>query len=115
MIDVLVGRSLRNLRLKRGLSTRQVAYLLCIDPVELTEFEAGRARPSAVQLHEFALLFGIPIERIFMNEMPEASPSGVGGPAPRDDQVQEIARDYGQRDPIERILTFGILTATAEP
>lgn len=114
MIDALVGRSLHRLRLKCRLSTREVANLLRITSADLLAFESGRARPTAIQLHEFALLYGIPIERLFADPPPPEPPIAAM-PEDCSADLRNVVQDYHQRDALQRALSFSILTATAEP
>lgn len=56
---------LRLARKKAGLTQREVAHLLALDPAKLSYLEHGKRLPSLIQICTLSLLFGRSFESLF--------------------------------------------------
>lgn len=64
-IDVVVGKRIRNLRLRQKMSQNDVAGHLKLTFQQIQKYEQGMSRISASQLFELAKLFKVSIETFF--------------------------------------------------
>lgn len=72
-VDIAVGERLREQRLRRGLSVRQLAAAVGVTAERLGDYEAGRGRVTAAVLYELAVTLAVPISYFFSDLRPEAS------------------------------------------
>ena len=68
--EVLVGRNLRDLRTKRGLSLRALAELSGLNVNTLSLVENGKSSPSVGTLQQLAQALNVPITTFFECEQP---------------------------------------------
>ena len=80
-----LGRTLRELRISRGLTLRDVAALLAVSPATLSAIENGKTGISSERIARLAEALDVPVQRVF------ATPNGVASgperprpPAPAD-------------------------------
>ncbi|MEH2500340.1 transcriptional regulator with XRE-family HTH domain [Bradyrhizobium sp. AZCC 1678] len=64
-IDIVVGRRIRNLRLRQKVSQNDVAGHLKLTFQQIQKYEQGISRISASQLFELAKLFKVSIDTFF--------------------------------------------------
>jgi transcriptional regulator with XRE-family HTH domain len=64
-VDVVVGRRIRNLRLRQKMSQNDVAAHLKLTFQQIQKYEKGMSRISASQLFELAKLFKVSIDTFF--------------------------------------------------
>lgn len=69
--EVLVGRNLRDLRTKRGLSLRALAELSGLNVNTLSLVENGKSSPSVSTLQQLAFALEVPITAFFESEQVE--------------------------------------------
>lgn len=60
-----LGPRLKEIRLKSGLSLREVARQLDVSPSFISQIENGKSQPSVATLYSFARLLGVPIDLLF--------------------------------------------------
>ena len=60
-----LGPRLKEIRLKAGLSLREVARQLAVSPSFVSQIENGKSQPSVATLYAFAKLLGVPIDVLF--------------------------------------------------
>ena len=60
-----LGPRLKEIRLKAGLSLREVARQLHVSPSFVSQIENRKSQPSVATLYAFAKLFGVPIDVLF--------------------------------------------------
>ncbi len=96
--EILVGRNLREIRSKRGLSLRALAELSGLNVNTLSLVENGKSSPSVGTLQQLAQALDVPITAFFEAEQPEKSvvftpvecrPQAVLGSA----QMQNLGKD----------------------
>jgi transcriptional regulator with XRE-family HTH domain len=63
---------LRLARRKAGLTQREVAHLLALDPAKLSYLEHGKRLPSLIQICTLSLIFGRSFESLFGKIMDQA-------------------------------------------
>lgn len=60
-----LGPRLKEIRLKAGLSLREVARQLDVSPSFVSQIENGKSQPSVATLYSFARLLGVPVDVLF--------------------------------------------------
>ncbi|MBI3430361.1 MAG: helix-turn-helix transcriptional regulator [Actinobacteria bacterium] len=60
-----LGPRLKEIRLKAGLSLREVARQLNVSPSFVSQIENGKSQPSVATLYSFARLLGVPVDVLF--------------------------------------------------
>jgi transcriptional regulator with XRE-family HTH domain len=78
-----LGPRLREIRLERGISLRELARRLELSPSSISQIETGKMRPSVRTLYALALEFGVTVDEVLLEQGPppraERSPT-VPGP-----------------------------------
>lgn len=104
MAEVVVnlGPRLREVRLRSGLSLREVARQLGVSPSFLSQMENGKSQPSVATLYSMAQLLGVSIDELFNMEDVQPAPAsttplhpvpaGAGGVASKDHAGQRLNR-----------------------
>jgi transcriptional regulator with XRE-family HTH domain len=64
-LKILLGKRIKDLRVKAGKTQAQIAELVSIDPKHQSCIENGRNFPSADLLESYAKVFGIDVCEIF--------------------------------------------------
>jgi transcriptional regulator with XRE-family HTH domain/quercetin dioxygenase-like cupin family protein len=77
---VNLGARLREVRLRSGMSLREVARQLGVSPSFVSQLENGKSQPSVATLYSMAQLLGVSIDELF--DIEDTSPP-VEEPAPR--------------------------------
>ncbi len=78
-MDGLGGR-LKDLRLRAGLSLRELARQADVSPSLVSQIENGKSRPSVSTLYTFARLLNVPVDGLFDAEehvLPDLPPAGA--------------------------------------
>jgi transcriptional regulator with XRE-family HTH domain len=84
----MLGPRLRAIRLRRGLSLRELARRLALSPSSISQIETGKMQPSVRTLYAFVSEFGVTVDEVLFDPAPsdgasaslsESSPS-VAGP-----------------------------------
>lgn len=60
-----LGPRLKEIRLKSGLSLREIARLLDVSPSFVSQIENGKSQPSVATLYSLAKLLGVPVDVLF--------------------------------------------------
>jgi transcriptional regulator with XRE-family HTH domain len=95
-VDFKVGRHLRKLRAKRGLSIRTLAMLSGLNVNTLSMIENSRTSPSVSTLQQLAGALGVPITVFFKNDIPKNNISyQKGGQRPRAAFAHGTLEDLG--------------------
>jgi len=63
-----LGPRLKEIRLKSGLSLREVARQLGVSPSFVSQIENGKSQPSVATLYSFARLLGVPVDVLFESQ-----------------------------------------------
>lgn len=75
-VDRLIGSSLLEIRVKKGVTQAQLADAVGISSQQLQRYEAGKSRVAASRLFELCQAMGIPIAWIFEDiESAEITPN----------------------------------------
>lgn len=72
---VLFGHRIRNLRISKGLSYRQMSLLCNVDHANIRRIEEGLVNPTLLTLEELAK--GLDIDIAELMNYPKTSPSGL--------------------------------------
>jgi transcriptional regulator with XRE-family HTH domain len=81
-----LGSRLKEIRLKTGLSLREIARQLNVSPSFVSQIENGKSQPSVATLYALAKLLSVPVDVLFQG----ASDSGDG---PKKENRSEINRN----------------------
>jgi len=65
-----LGARLREVRLREGLSLREVARRLGVSPSFISQMENGKSQPSVATLYSMAQLLGVSIDQLFERGIP---------------------------------------------
>jgi len=82
-----LGPRLKEIRLKAGLSLREVARQLNVSPSFVSQIENGKSQPSVATLYSFARLLGVPVDVLF-----ESQWNGKVSSEPKAD-VEQVSRN----------------------
>jgi transcriptional regulator with XRE-family HTH domain len=83
----MLGPRLRAIRLRRGLSLRELARRLALSPSSISQIETGKMQPSVRTLYAFVSEFGVTVDEVLFDQAPpddssaslsESSPSLAG-------------------------------------
>lgn len=83
----MLGPRLRAIRLRRGLSLRELARRLALSPSSISQIETGKMQPSVRTLYAFVSEFGVTVDEVLFDQAPpddassspsESSSSGAG-------------------------------------
>ena len=77
-VDTQVGLKIGRAREAKGLSVAQLADLIALSRVDVTEYEAGVRRPSAAVLVQLASHLNVPLGHFFDFDLPEQVVAGDG-------------------------------------
>jgi transcriptional regulator with XRE-family HTH domain len=75
----MLGPRLRAIRLRRGLSLRELARRLALSPSSISQIETGKMQPSVRTLYAFVSEFGVTVDEVLFDQSP--SPDGPSGAA----------------------------------
>jgi transcriptional regulator with XRE-family HTH domain len=79
----VLGPRLRALRLRRGLSLRELARRLELSPSSISQIETGKMQPSVRTLYAFVAEFGVTVDEVlFDQEQPNGASPSASGPSP---------------------------------
>jgi transcriptional regulator with XRE-family HTH domain len=67
---VNLGARLKDVRLRSGMSLREVARQLSVSPSFISQMENGKSQPSVATLYSMAQLLGVSIDELFAKENP---------------------------------------------
>ena len=71
-----LGPRLREIRLERGISLRELARRLDLSPSSISQIETGKMQPSVRTLYAFAAEFGVTVDEVlFEHGAPLRGPS----------------------------------------
>ena len=73
----MLGPRLREIRLRRGLSLRELARRLALSPSSISQIETGKMQPSVRTLYAFVSEFQVTVDEVLFDQAPpdEASAS----------------------------------------
>lgn len=74
-----LGRRLRTIRLRSGLSLRELARRLELSPSSISQIETGKQQPSVRTLYALVSEFGVTVDEVLFDQAP---PSSEGASAP---------------------------------
>jgi len=77
-----LGPRLREIRLERGISLRELARRLDLSPSSISQIETGKMQPSVRTLYAFVAEFGVTVDEVLFEQGPpsrfEAAPASAG-------------------------------------
>ncbi|MCW2818620.1 MAG: putative Transcriptional regulator [Marmoricola sp.] len=76
-----LGARLRDIRLKAGLSLRELARQAEVSPSFISQIENGKSQPSVATLYAFSQLLEVSIDELFGGKGDDAAVDGVPVPA----------------------------------
>jgi transcriptional regulator with XRE-family HTH domain len=76
----VLGPRLRAIRLRRGLSLRELARRLELSPSSISQIETGKMQPSVRTLYAFVSEFGVTVDEVLFDQ--EQPPDGASTSAP---------------------------------
>jgi transcriptional regulator with XRE-family HTH domain len=76
----VLGPRLRAIRLRRGLSLRELARRLELSPSSISQIETGKMQPSVRTLYAFVSEFGVTVDEVLFDQ--EQPPDGTSAPVP---------------------------------
>ena len=62
-----LGPRLKEIRMKTGISLRELARQLNVSPSFISQLENGKSQPSVATLYALAKLFSVPVDVLFEN------------------------------------------------
>ena len=68
VLEIPLGRNIRQLRLERGMTQRQLAWHLRVSTQAVSKWERGHAYPDLSLLIPLARLFDVSLDRLFGRE-----------------------------------------------
>lgn len=78
---VNLGGRFKDVRLKSGMSLREVARQLGVSPSFISQMENGKSQPSVATLYSMAQLLGVSIDELFAREPEAVKPQAVRDPS----------------------------------
>jgi transcriptional regulator with XRE-family HTH domain len=67
-----LGPRLREIRLERGISLREIARRLDLSPSSISQIETGKMRPSVRTLYALAAEFGVTVDEVLFEQEPSS-------------------------------------------
>lgn len=67
-MEIPLGRNIRQLRISRGMTQRQLAALLHVSVQAVSKWETGSAYPDLMMLLPIARLFSVTLDQLFGRE-----------------------------------------------
>lgn len=77
-----LGPRLREIRLERGISLRELARRLDLSPSSISQIETGKMRPSVPTLYAFVAEFGVTVDEVFEQGPPSLAQTSPTVPGP---------------------------------
>jgi transcriptional regulator with XRE-family HTH domain len=72
-----LGPRLRQIRLERGMSLRELARRLDLSPSSISQIETGKMQPSVRTLYAFVAEFGVTVDEVLFEQGPPSRPEAV--------------------------------------
>ncbi len=72
-----LGERLRDIRIKSGLTLRELARQANVSPSFISQIENGKSQPSVATLYSFSRLLGVSVDELFEVKQPAPAPSLV--------------------------------------
>lgn len=63
------GEKLRSLRIRRGLTTRELGELLSVNQSHVTRMEQGKRIPNVAMVVKIAAVFGVTVDQLVQDEI----------------------------------------------
>jgi len=63
------GEKLRILRMRRGLTTRELGELLGVNQSHVTRMEQGQRMPNVAMVIKVAAIFGVTVDQLVQDEL----------------------------------------------
>jgi len=63
------GEKLRTLRMRRGLTTRELGELLGVNQSHVTRMEQGQRIPNVAMVMKVAAIFGVTVDQLVQDEL----------------------------------------------
>lgn len=63
------GEKLRTLRMRRGLTTRELGELLGVNQSHVTRMEQGQRMPNVAMVMKVAAIFGVTVDQLVQDEL----------------------------------------------
>ena len=108
-VDIRVGRRLRQFRLMRGMTQREVAEGAGVRMQQLQKYENATNRVSASRMWDIANVLGVPVSALFEGQAASGGPDWVDG-----EQVR-LLQLYSQFPGPKRAALIEFIEALAEP
>src|SRR5690348_13950582 len=77
-----LGRRLKEVRVRAGLTLRELARQADVSPSLISQIENGKSQPSVATLYTFSRLLNVSIDELFSDEEWEPARNGAIPPAP---------------------------------
>jgi mannose-6-phosphate isomerase-like protein (cupin superfamily)/DNA-binding XRE family transcriptional regulator len=79
----MLGPRLRAIRLRRGLSLRELARRLALSPSSISQIETGKMQPSVRTLYALVSEFGVTVDEVLFDQpSPEEASASLSGSSP---------------------------------
>ena len=101
---------LKELRVSRGLSQKELAELFGVSNSTISMYEMGQREPDFATIVKFADFFGVSTDYLLGRDKKS---SGVEEIVPRNDEERTFIRLLRESDEVHRRLAAGILQASA--
>lgn len=101
-----LGKKLKELRKQHGLSQQQLSEKLLVSRQAVSGWEAGSSRPSTENLHGLSKLYGVPLEYLLDDDVPEMV---CAGQAADSKKVEEKDTVKGKKHIVLMLIAVGIL------
>ncbi len=69
-----LGSRLKEMRLKAGLTLRELARQAAVSPSFVSQIENGKSQPSVATLYTFSRLLGVTVDELFVDDAATAKP-----------------------------------------
>lgn len=115
---VILGTTLRRLRLARGLKLTDMAYTVGIDPANLSRLERGKQGYSHALLETIAHALGVRLSELFREAERESGDQvreeRAGYTVPMKKSIVQMGQHYQAASPAARVLIATLLELAAQ-
>jgi transcriptional regulator with XRE-family HTH domain len=112
--DIMVGRRIKVLRRRNGLTQKEVAARVGVTGAQFHRYEAGITRVAASRLMDIATALGVRAVDLVRDELPREAPQVPAGPTASNDLVELVEMFSSIADQRRRcaLVTFARSLAT---
>jgi transcriptional regulator with XRE-family HTH domain/quercetin dioxygenase-like cupin family protein len=87
-----LGERLKDIRLKAGLTLRELARQANVSPSFISQIENGKSQPSVATLYSFSQLLNVSVDELFETKDPVPTPVGANAVDAPDDEWHGTGR-----------------------